>query len=66
MQTEKSQLVEKLAQNTGNIDTIEHKIESEFGDLREVLMSEILQIKEQVKKSTDLQSKICSETKKSY
>ena len=55
MRTEKSQLVEKSVQNTGNIDTIEHKIESGFGDLRDALMSEILQIKEQVKESADLQ-----------
>lgn len=62
MRTEKSQLVEKLAQNTGNIDTIEHKIESELGDLREALMSEIMQIKEQVKKSVDFQAKMSSGT----
>ena len=62
LRTEKSQLVENLAQNTGNIDTIEHKIESELGDLRDALMSEILQIKEQVKKSADLQSKMGSGT----
>lgn len=62
LRTEKSQLVEKLAQNTGNIDTIEHKIESELGDLREALMSEIMQIKEQVKKSVDFQAKMSSGT----
>ena len=62
LRTEKSQLVEKLTQNTGNIDTIEHKIESEVGELRDALMSEILQIKEQVKKSADLQSKMSSGT----
>ena len=44
LRTEKSQLVEKLTRNTGNIDTIEHKIESEVGELRDALMSEILQI----------------------
>ena len=62
LRTEKSQLVEKLTRNTGNIDTIEHKIESEVGELRDALMSEILQIKEQVKKSADLQSKMSSGT----
>ena len=61
LQSEKSELVGKLAQRTGNVDTIEHKIESEIGELREALMTEILQIKEQVKKSTDIQSQMSSD-----
>ena len=60
LQSEKSELVGKLVQSTGNADTIEHKIESEIGELREALMTEILQIKEQVKKSTAIQSQMSS------
>lgn len=66
LQTEKTKLVEKLMHNAGATDTIESKIEIEVGTLKEELLTEILQIKEQVKKSMDLQSKLCTGTSSTH
>ena len=51
---EKSELVTKLVCATGNTDTIETKIESEFESLKEQLVQEIADVKSQLKHSNDL------------
>ena len=56
LKAEKVKLVDKLMTNTGITDSIESKLESEIDSLKSELMLEIQQIKEQIKRSTDLQA----------
>lgn len=62
LKAEKVKLIDKLVASTGVTDSIESKLESEIDSLKSDLMLEIQQIKEQIKRSTDLQATLENQT----